>query len=108
MTAYPHDLPDLFLAPVVLALDSKIEELSKIDDHALAYWIALEGDRADWTPELRQSGLLQAIRQAVDLHDWQISVDPRGLKLSHGRHSLVIGIPQTFVAYLAGTPTTTP
>lgn len=106
MTAHPHDITDLYLAPVVLAVDARIEELSQLDPEALAYQIALEGDHADWTPQLRETGLLRTLRYLIDLHDWEISLHPRGIKLTHEQHTLVLGIPQTFTDYLAtGQPT---
>ena len=44
MATRPHDIPDLFLAPVVLAIDAKIEELARLDARQLAYEVALESD----------------------------------------------------------------
>lgn len=102
MAVMPHDLTDLRLAPLVLALDERIEELSRLDREALSYRVALEGDRSALTPELREAGLLQAIRSRIDTYDWEMSMDPRGVRLTHGRHSFVLGVPETFRDYLAG------
>jgi hypothetical protein len=102
MAVMPHDITDLHLAPIVLAVDGRIEELGRLDPDGLSFRIALEGDRSGLTAELREAGLLQAVSQRIDIYEWELSIDPRGLKLTHGRNSLVLGIPDTFRRYLAG------
>lgn len=37
MAIRPHDMPDLYLAPVVLGVDARIEELGHLDKDGLAY-----------------------------------------------------------------------
>jgi hypothetical protein len=100
MTAHPHDIADLYLAPVVLAVDARIEELSQLDPEALALRIALDSDLPDWTSQLRETGLLRAVGRLIDLHDWTISVDRRGIRLTHKQHSLALGMPQSLTDYL--------
>lgn len=102
MAVVPHDLTDLYLAPVVLGIDARIEEYSRLSADELAFQIALEGDRSDWTRELRQAGLLQAVSRSVETHDWEISMDSRGIRLTHGEHTMVLGVPDTFEVYLSG------
>ena len=41
MANTPHDLSDLYLAPVLLAVDARLEELGKLDLGQLAYEVAL-------------------------------------------------------------------
>lgn len=101
-TALPHDLTDLGLAPVVLALDAQLDQLAALDLQGLAHRVALESDRPDWTLPMRSSGLLESIRHGVNCHGWELSWDPRGVRLTHENHSLVLGIPSTFTRYLAG------
>src|SRR5665213_3030538 len=101
MAAVPHDVTDLYLAPVLLGVDARIEEYSRLTADELSYQIALEGDVADWTRELREAGLLRAVSRFVDTHDWELSMDKRGIRLTHGEHTLVLGIPHTFEAYLS-------
>lgn len=100
MTAHPHDIADLYLAPVVLAVDARIDELGQLDPEALAFRIALESDLADTTSQLREAGLLRAVAYLIELHDWKISVDPRGIMLTHKQHTVVLGMPQSFTDYL--------
>lgn len=100
MATRPHDLPDLFLAPVVLAIDAKIQELARLDARQLAFQVALESDTPDFTRELRQDALVRAIEHLIDTHYWTLSLDPRGLRLTHEAHTLVLGIPATFRDYV--------
>lgn len=99
----PKDLTDVFLAPVVLALDARLAELGQLGETELAYEVALEGDRPEWNRAFREEGVLQTLGRDLDLHGWVLSWDLRGLRLSHGDHSLVLGIPPRLHAYLEGT-----
>jgi hypothetical protein len=64
--------------------------------------VALISDKADWTRDLRESGLLETVRHLIDCHHWELSWDPRGLRLSHGDHQFVLGVPPTFSEFLSG------
>jgi hypothetical protein len=105
MAIRPHDLPDLYLAPVLLGVDARIEELGRLDREALAYEVALESDEADFTRDMREEALIRAITHLIDLHGWAFSWDPRGLRLTHDAHTFVLGIPAVFFAYLEESPT---
>jgi len=104
MATRPHDITDLYLAPVVLALDARIEELGRLDRDRLAYEVALESDSPDFTRSMREDGLIRTVTHLVDSHDWEFSWDPRGLRLTHDAHTFVLGIPAVFVEYLGNTP----
>ena len=103
MATRPHDITDLYLAPVVLTVDARIEELGRLDRDRLAYEIALESDLADFTRSMREEALIRAVTHLIDSHDWDFSWDPRGLRLAHDAHTLVLGIPAVFLEYLEGT-----
>ena len=103
MATRPHDITDLYLAPVVLTVDARIEELGRLDRDRLAYEIALESDLADFTRSMREEALIRAVTQLIDSHDWEFSWDARGLRLAHDAHTLVLGIPAVFLEYLEGT-----
>lgn len=45
-----------------------------------------------------------AVTRQIDLHGWTVDWDPRGLRLTHSRHTLVLGIPPFFVEYLDADP----
>jgi hypothetical protein len=102
MTTLPHGVADLYLAPVVLAFDARLEELARLSIDELAGRVALESDLAAWTPELRRAGLLRTIEHLIDSHGWTVSWDVRGLRLTHGPNSLVLGVPETFDCYVIG------
>lgn len=104
MPASPHDITDLYLAPVALAVDSRIEELGRLGREQLAFEVGLESDTPDFTRDMREDGLIRAITHLVDAHHWTFSMDPRGLRLTHDAHTFVLGIPATFVQYVEGSP----
>ncbi len=95
MTA-PHDVTDLYLAPVLLALDARIEDLGRLGLDELRNVVALESDTPDRTAELRVSGLLRTVTHLIDTHGWTVAWTPRGIEVGHGRHRIVLGVPDTF------------
>jgi len=106
MAHLPHDVTDLQMASVALAVDERIEEFSELDPEALAYRIAEEGDHHDFTPELRADGLLQALALTTEMHGWEMTYDRRGIRLTHGERTIVLGVPPTVVAYVHGVEST--
>jgi hypothetical protein len=102
MAARPHDAADLYLAPVLLAVDARIEELGKLDGDGLAYEVALESDSPDITRPMREEALARTVAHMVDMHHWKLSWDPRGLRLTHDAHTFVLGVPAVFLEYLQG------
>ena len=104
MPARPHDITDLYLAPVALAVDARVEELGRLDKEGLAYEAALESDTPDFTRQMREEALIRTVTHLVDTHDWKFSWDPRGLRLTHDSHTFVLGLPPVFVEYLQDNP----
>lgn len=104
MSALPHDIPDLLLAPVLLELDAQIGMLGLLDPDALRERVARESDLADWTRELREAALLRTISYLVECHGWVLSWDTRGIRVAHGDHHVVLGAPATFVQFVSGGP----
>lgn len=104
MATRPHDITDLYLAPVALTVDARLEELGRLDSGRLAYEVALESDSPDFTRSMREEALLRTITHLVDIHDWKLSWDPRGIRLSHEAHTFVLGVPASFRAYLEDSP----
>ncbi len=102
MTTRPHDITDLYLAPVVLAVDARIAELGRLDLNGLTYEVALESDSPDFTRTMREEALIRTITHMLDQHAWEFSWDERGLRLTHDAHTFVLGIPAVFRDYLAG------
>jgi len=104
MTTRPHDITDLYLAPVVLAIDARIEELGRLDADQLAYKVGLESDEPDYTRSLREEAMIRTITHLIDCHDWEFGWDPRGLRLTHDTHTLVLGVPAAVLNYLEAEP----
>jgi|SRR6516165_4154035 hypothetical protein len=100
MAIRPHDATDLYLAPVMLAVDARIEELGKLDKDGLDYEVALEADTPDITLQMRKDGLIRTVTHLIDVHHWEFSWDPRGLRMTHDSHTFVLGVPAVFVEYL--------
>jgi len=107
MATRPHDVTDLYLSPVVLAVDARIEELGHLDKDQLDYEVGLESDSPGFTRQMREAGLIRTVTHLIDLHGWEFGWDPRGLRLSHDAHTVVLGIPAVFVEYLEGSPKAT-
>lgn len=104
MSDRPHDVTDLYLAPVLLAVDARIEELGKLDKDGLAYEVALESNSPDFTRQMREEALIRTITHLTETHHWEFSWDPRGLRLTHDAHTFVLGIPAVFLDYLGDGP----
>jgi hypothetical protein len=77
MPARPHDISDLYLAPMALEVDARLEELGRLDKERLAYEVALEADSPDFTREMREEGLIRTITHMIETHKWELSWDPR-------------------------------
>jgi hypothetical protein len=97
----PHDVTDLYLAPVLLAVDARIEELGQLDRARLAYEVALESDLPDISRQMREEALIRAITHLTDTHHWAFSWDPRGLRMTHDAHTFVLGLPAVLLGFLA-------
>jgi hypothetical protein len=104
MATRPHDATDLYLAPVALAVDTRIEELGHLDKDGLAYEVALESDSPDYTRRIREEALIRTVTHMIECRGWQLSWDPRGLRLTHDAHTLVLGVPAVFLEYLQDDP----
>ncbi len=102
MTTRPHGVVDLYLAPVTLSLDQRLEELSALSPKDLAYRVVLETNREPRDSADRAQLLLDTITHLIDLHDWSVSWHSRGLLVSHKDHQLVLGISSTVRSYLDG------
>lgn len=102
MTTLPHDVHDLYLAPVALAIDARLAELATMGERELAVEIALASDSPDWTVEFRQEAILRTVAHTIELHGWTLSWDTRGIRLTHGAHTFVLGLPANLEAYRLG------
>jgi hypothetical protein len=97
----PREIVDLPLAPVVIAYDRRIQELAQLNVHQLADHVEVASRRISLTRPQRQEDLLDAVGYCIDRHGWQTSWDTRGIRLTRGTYSIVLGVPATFHAYVA-------
>lgn len=104
MAETPHDIVDLFLAPVALAIEERLGQLGGLSLDDLGHMVALESPGPDRTRIDREKALLRTITYLIDLHRWSVEWDPRGLRVSHGDHALVLGVPASFEMYCANAP----
>jgi hypothetical protein len=100
MATRPHDVTDLYLAPVVLAVDARIEELGHLDKDQLAHKVEFHSDSNDYVRRVSEEALIETVTYLIDTHGWEFSWDPRGLRLTHDGHTLVLGIPAVFLQCL--------
>jgi hypothetical protein len=104
-TQLPHDVSDLELAPVALAVETRIAHLAGLDDAALAREIDAVSERPTRDESERRSALLAAVEGVVALHGWKLSWDDaRGIRLTHGSHSFVLGVSASMRRYVFGVP----
>lgn len=101
MTPKPHDVVDLRLAPVALQLDARLEALGRLSADALVSRVVMENNHPLSDRRDREQDLLFTVTRAIDLGGWVASWDERGLRLAHGKHTLVLGLPGSLSSFLA-------
>lgn len=102
MAARPHDVTDLYLAPVALGLDHRLEELADLPVEEVRIRVVLGTDREPRDRTEREEALLETLTRGLELHGWQVRLQPRGLLVSHDAYALVLGIPANLLSYLHG------
>jgi hypothetical protein len=100
MIVLPHDTTDVLLAPVALALDQQLQQLTDLTQLEIRHLVALCTDREPSGVEGRRELLLATISRDLDTHDWTLSWDMRGLKLEHETRRLVLGLPASVRVFL--------
>lgn len=86
-----HDLTDLRLARVAPQVDARLDEMSELDPTAVGLRVAFDTDRAGSAPEQRARDVVASVTRLLNLHGWHVVWHDRGLRLSHGAHSIVLG-----------------
>jgi len=95
-------MTDLYMAPVVLEVDARLEELSALPADDLKYRVALESDVEPGDDPERRRALLETVRRGLELHGWTLELHERGLAVSHAGHAVVLGLPVNLRDYLGG------
>jgi hypothetical protein len=100
----PQDLTDLYLSPVAIAVDKRLDDMARCPQAELNYRLALETNAS---PHKRADAIAAVVADAgylIDTHHWQLAWDPRGLRLSNADHSIVLGVPDNVRAYVNSFP----
>lgn len=100
MISLPHDTADVFLAPVALALDQQLQQLSELNQAEIFCLITLATDREPRTSRGKRDLLLETLTRDISTHDWTVSWDPRGLRVEHDLHRVVLGLPESVRIFL--------
>ena len=96
----PHDITDLYLAPVVLAIDAELEALRGKGYEDVALYIALATNREPTSRSEKRKYFIEAVTKFIELHGWDVTCHPRGLRLTHDGHQIVLGLPLPVYSYL--------
>ena len=91
----PHDVVDLQLAPVALAIDKELETLgvwegTELDDQVLIATNRAKGDLA--SRRERERLLIEVVTRGLELHGWEVSCDERGVRMRHHDNTIVLGL----------------
>ena len=102
MKVLPKDVDDLMLAPVALQLEDRLVELGALGPDELPFRLALDSNLPSWDVGRRTDQVLTSVARDIELHGWELHWDARGLRLRHGLHSLVLGVPAALRDYVSG------
>ncbi|MCW2817046.1 MAG: hypothetical protein JWN84_4501 [Nocardioides sp.] len=100
MDTKPHDVTDLYLAPIALELDRRLERLSGRTPHEIGVEVVVSTDREPRDAEERADLLLASLTHLLPMHGWDAGWTPRGVRLEHRGHALVLGVPPSVSLYL--------
>jgi hypothetical protein len=96
----PRDYSDLFLAPVALQVDQRLAEFAAMERDAVHERVVIETNNEAGTRADRVRDVLDTVTRLIDLHGWIARWDDRGVRLSHGQNTLVLGVPRNLVEYV--------
>ncbi|WP_019875312.1 hypothetical protein [Sporichthya polymorpha] len=97
----PHDPTDLLLSPVALEIDERLEQMAKLDAAALTRQIAWETNMEPRNADEAARAVIASVTYLVDTHGWEVSWDPRGVRLHHENHDMVLGVPRNLVEFVS-------
>ena len=74
MAERPHDVTDLYLAPVVLEAESRLEQLGTLSPDEFGFQVTLETNIEPGNAAERRTAFLETMRRRVELHGWELSL----------------------------------
>jgi len=78
----PTDPPDSQLAPLVLTVDRRLDELDLLDLRELRLRVALQAPPPDRSRASRRQALLMMVCHQLDSRGWTMSWNDRGVRAS--------------------------
>lgn len=102
MVTLPKDRTDLQLAPLILALDRRLDEFELFDLGELEQRVRLDTGKSAIGRTARRAAVLGSLTSGLDMHGWTITWNGRGLRVLHQHHHVTLGVPGTFTAYIDG------
>lgn len=102
MSTLPQNVTELYLAPVVLSVDARLQEMSTLSVTELTERVKKVSKLRGRSGGERAEALLRTIEHGLDMHGWQLTMDPRGIKLTHDTRRVVLGAPAVFDGYITG------
>ncbi|HYF73461.1 MAG TPA: hypothetical protein VD864_11615 [Nocardioides sp.] len=102
LSVRPRDLTDLYLAPLLIALEERLEQLAPLNPGALAFEIILVTNQEPRDRAERAGMVIEVLQTGLDLHGWTLSLEPRGLRVEHAGRGVVLGLPTNLRDYLVG------
>ena len=66
--------------------------------------VVFETNKEARTRADRVSDVVDTLTRLLDLHGWTARWDGRGVRLSHGEHAFVLGVPRNLVRYVEELP----
>jgi len=113
----PKDLPDLQLAPRVLTIDRRGDELDLLELRELRLGVALQAPPPDRSRASRRQALLMMVCHQLDSRGWAMSRgevampeqtpagawNDRGIRILHDHHHVTLDVAKTFVSDIEGT-----
>lgn len=96
----PHDRADLYLAPVVLKLDSWLEDWSDVSEQDILVRIAVATNEEPRDVSERKRALVHVVEHDVELHGWAVDFAERGVRMRHGENQVVLGLPASLREFL--------
>ena len=99
----PKDLTDLQLAPRVLTIDRRWDELDLLELRELRLGVALQAPPPDRSRASRRQALLMMVCHQLDSRGWAMSWNDRGIRILHDHHHVTLDVAKTFVSDIEGT-----
>jgi len=104
-TPLPHSPSELALAPVLIAIERRLEQLRASDDLELLLSLDLDDQERFYHGSAERAGRLEKFAtRELDLHGWTVRPTPDlyGLAVQHGEYTVSVMFGRRLVGYIEG------